>query len=420
MSFRMRQSRTAVVSMVALLAATRAAAHGSFPATSSVHVAPGQPETLLVGTTFGTLMTRDGGATWRWICEEAQGYSRSLAAVYLWSRPGTIFVAGFQGLAVSRDGGCSWEQQADFAEKNPSDVREDPARDGVVYLTTSRFGIVNGLHRSRDDGRTFTPLLTRENRYFSAVRIAQSDPRRVYVSAYWNDPYQAWLLRSDDGGESWTEVARELPELSAFYLLGVSPTDKDVVFAKESTRPNRLLRSTDAGATFSLVAGVEETLRGFDASADGQTVWIAGLDHIFRSTDGGATFTRLETPQKNACVRRDGARLFACGWQFDDGWALGVSEDTGDTWRGLYVLQDVGGVLECAAGTATREVCDPYWPQLARRFGIEVEEPAPDGGADGGASDGSGPAPAPGCGCAGGTDPAAALVALTLLWRRRR
>src|SRR5690606_19038259 len=49
-------------------------ANGRPPATNGVYLHPGDPDAVFVRSTFGLLVSRDGGCSFRWICERAIGY----------------------------------------------------------------------------------------------------------------------------------------------------------------------------------------------------------------------------------------------------------------------------------------------------------------------------------------------------------
>src|SRR5262249_12444247 len=108
--------RLAWVSVVALLmlapARNRARANGRPPATVSSSFAAEPPGRLLVGTTFGLVLSDDGGTSWRWVCESsiyAGGRIGTFDPVYRSSASGTLYAALESGLSISRDGGCTWE-----------------------------------------------------------------------------------------------------------------------------------------------------------------------------------------------------------------------------------------------------------------------------------------------------------------------
>ena len=60
--------------VLALLLLPRLAyAHGKYPAVTAVVAHPSDAKTMALRSTYGIVVTRDGGKTWRWVCEEAVG-----------------------------------------------------------------------------------------------------------------------------------------------------------------------------------------------------------------------------------------------------------------------------------------------------------------------------------------------------------
>jgi MYXO-CTERM domain-containing protein len=420
-----------VCALASAFVAESARANGRAPATSTVTLRPDSEDRLLVGTTFGAVISFDHGAHWKWICEQSTGYGGTVDPTFLWRPNGKIYAVTFFGLAISQDEGCNFASHPFFANRTPSDIVAHPTLADTIFVTTGRNGSMNGLYRSDDAGASFVPTgLERADLHFTTVRISPSDPMRIYVAGARDMPFQAYILRSDDGGATWTDIPQNIPELSFLDLLAVNPVNPDVLFVYLAATPSAVLRSTDGGETFQEVLLPGETVRSAEISDDGQTVWVATTSHIYRSTDGGDTFARLPAFNGNACLARRGSDLFACGSAATSGFALGVSHDGGDTWQTLYNLADVDGVLECQSPSTTRAQCVPRWSQLQTTLsGLGPDGGTADGGtADGGAADGGaadgGPAPAGAkrCGCtaAGDAGPGLLLVALAAAFLRRR
>ncbi len=401
-----------------------ALAHGAFPQTLSVAPRPGNEQQLAVATTFGMLKSVDRGETWRWICEEAIGVASGQKFTTWFHPDGTLFVASARGLFISKDGGCAWTPVPDFAMVGAADVTALASRPDTLFVPTARYGVTNRVYRSVNGGQTFEPTpLASDRMFYTSVRIAPSDPNRVYAAGWWFDPTaSSHFFRSDDGGDTFTaeDVSAKVPAPGAFTVHAVHPTQPDVVFASMSTASppveNHLLRSGDGGKAFEKVLSTQEPFNSVALSDDGQTVWAATAAHLYRSTDGGKTFTELAVPAKNACVARSNNALYSCAWPILDGWALFRSEDGADTFCPAMHWNDIVGPLECPAGTSTGDTCPMLWP--AQEATLPDDAPpadtciveAPDGGGD------VKPPPRR-CGCATGGD---AWWWLVLLWRRRR
>lgn len=71
----MKQAASLAAALGILLGgALGAQANGRPPATNGVTFRPGDPDSLYIATTFGLLISHDGGCTVRWVCESNLGY----------------------------------------------------------------------------------------------------------------------------------------------------------------------------------------------------------------------------------------------------------------------------------------------------------------------------------------------------------
>lgn len=176
--------------------------------------------------------------------------------------------------------------------------RADAETDGTLFGSGHpdlRSGLPNplGLIVSLDGGRTWTQRSLRGVADLHALTTTFGD--RPALLAW--DALGNALLRSDDGGTTWTTLPSEALAASGGVLaLDAHPADPERVFAATA---NGLWRSEDVGATWSatgLVGSPVTTVRQLD---DG-TIWAfvvggagAGLQ---RSRDDGATWTHEAAP----------------------------------------------------------------------------------------------------------------------------
>jgi len=421
--------------------------HAGLPETSNVTLRRGHPEDFFVGTTFGAVISRDGGRTFRWLCPDAMGYGGWRPEAYLWRESGLILAATGSALLRSPDGGCSWNTHPFFKDTWVSGLAAHPSDDRVLYAVTNRYNIANGVYRSLDGGETWaaSPLL-REKLRLNAVRVSSAEPRRVYVSG--EEEGRLLLLRSDDAGETWTQSAPDLSSLLLPYDLAVVATDPanvDILWARVSSQGSTyLMRSDDAGQTLVLVQRIDDVFINMDLSADGKTAWVGTLNHFFRGASTGP-LDMLSLPTGNACVLRVGETLYGCGSTWLHDWALARSTDEGSTWTPLFGLYEIQGTHLCPVGTPVRDICPSRWPQLAEQLGaplypdggVEVPPTRSDGGVpdaggpDAGAPDAGGPDAGPGpghppgpqgsdgCGATRGNMAPAIVLLLTLTLLRR-
>src|SRR5215208_4692201 len=95
----------ALCGLLALLVTSHdASANGRAAGTSTIHFRRGMQREVVAGMSFGLLLSRDGGATWSWMCEDAIGYSGTYDPDYEFTSTGAVFATTFTGMKVMRDG----------------------------------------------------------------------------------------------------------------------------------------------------------------------------------------------------------------------------------------------------------------------------------------------------------------------------
>jgi photosystem II stability/assembly factor-like uncharacterized protein len=278
----------------------------------------------------------DGGHTWE-LLPAAPHYGRDSSAAAatgpaglaaIWhlapghaSEPGTLY-AGIEpaGLFVSRDRGAGWEPVPALNE-HPTRRNWQPAKGGLalhsihvdprdrrrIYVAVS----AGGVYRSDDAGLSWKPV----NRGVRADYLPETRPesghcvhRMVLHPKRPDRLYQqshSGTYRSDDRGESWSEITAGLP--SDFgYAVTADPRDPDTVYTipEESSHVRMTVggaitvyRSRDAGATWApLTRGLPR--RNAHVTILREAIASDGLDpcgvyfgtssgHLFASRDGG-------------------------------------------------------------------------------------------------------------------------------------
>lgn len=412
----MKRAWSAALSLSCLfplsLFATDAHANGRFPGANHLVFGPADPSLVAVRTTFGALVSRDAGATFRWVCEEAVGYAGQQDPAIALFADGTLATAALEGAFVSHDGGCSHQRLTADTSVDFTVARADATRG---LLLTSTF--VKGVHearllRSTDSGHSFTPLSMFDASFYpDTVDYAPSAIDRVYVSGTFSDgtKLQGAVDRSDDGGVSWKRQVFDLGGDSGVFIAAVDPQSPDRVYVRTTGKTaDRLLVSDDGGATFSTRASAEGGLLGFALSPDGAEVAIGGPSIGVRV----ASRADLAFSQANAvpvsCLAWGTDGLWACGAGAD--FALGRSTDGGATFAPVLssLAAICGPLLDCPAESGFDATCGPRWAATAANFGGEGDTCGPVGAAGMGGSAGSSGASGGLAGGAGGATGGAA------------
>ena len=116
--------RTPAIALLLGLAGGTVFANGRPPATNGVAFHPADPQTILIRSTFGLLISKDDGCSFHWVCEKAIGYGGEFDPKYAVSVDGTLFATTFEGLRVSRDGGCTWVTATSEAPLGPTKISD--------------------------------------------------------------------------------------------------------------------------------------------------------------------------------------------------------------------------------------------------------------------------------------------------------
>ncbi|MBW7906791.1 MAG: hypothetical protein LC135_02250 [Phycisphaerae bacterium] len=251
-------------------------------------------------------------------------------------------------------------------------------------------GADGGVWRTRDGGTTWTPL-TRfaPTLAMGAIAIAPSDENTIYAgtgeAAYANHSrYGLGILKSTDGGDTWTHLGEAYFAGRCFSSLLVHPQDADVVYASitraggfpemaaakghpQRFGPLGVFRSVDGGVTWSpLTNGLpaQSATRLAMSPAD-PNVLYAAIGHpfgdplnngIYKTTDGGASWSKLAGGLPLDSIGRislavapgDANRLYALIARSNDAFGGGAStlgafrsDNAGLTWT---PLPDIGNI----------------------------------------------------------------------------
>jgi photosystem II stability/assembly factor-like uncharacterized protein len=249
--------------------------------------------------------------------------------------PDTVY-AGVEDAALFRstDGGMNWHELSGLRGhgSGPSwqpgaggmclhTILLDPTNPERIFVAIS----AAGAFRSDDGGTTWKPI----NRGLRSEGIPDPEaevghcvhrlamhpsiPNRLFMQKHWD------VMRSDDAGETWTEVSGNLP--------------------------------TDFGFAIDVHAHEPETIYVVPIKSDSEHFPLDGKLRVYRSRTGGNKWEPLTTglPQRDCYVNvlRDAMSvdtLDPCGIYFGTtGGAVYASNDAGDSWS--PIVRDLPAVL---------------------------------------------------------------------------
>jgi hypothetical protein len=341
-------------------------------------------ERAVVRTNRGFIFELDEPGSFAILCNEAYQVGLSDVPPFAPLDDGRLLIGTYQaGLVVSSSDRCSFTQvPGPTLGINTIDIAR--AATGRFYAAVlPSDGSAAKLFASLD-AETFEEQSTLAG-FPSAIALVAEDASRVYLSQSipQGNENSAAVFVSSDGGREFTSYAVELDESELrVFALAVDPHAPARLFVRTQSRdgvtPERLLLSEDAGATFEVVLTAPGPL---DVDTEGDVVWAATAEGLYRSTDGGRTFARFgpEYITHITCLARRRGQLYACGYSESQRWfGVLVSKDDGATFDWFLVFPVVGQRSRCAPESDEGRLCAAAFRDWSIEQGLIPPDAPPD------------------------------------------
>ena len=297
---------------------------------------PDNPDVMYATDMFaGVHKSVDGGLTWSSINEgivarsgQSGDHIPAFSVTIDPNNPDVVWVGMQNSTDVYRsaDGGARWERRRDgIVEKNNLTVRGitvQPGNSNVVYIAGEipvqdstgafqqgkSFGLTRGVvYKSNDGGQTWAAVWRGDN----LARYIIIDPKNVntvYVSTgifdreaansrpEFNEPGGVGILKSTNGGATWTTINNGLDSLIIGSLV-MHPTDPMRLLAATGdhlySRQGGIFLTTDAGASWKYVGGVGKAMMAsVEFSTNNPSIaYASSPSSFFRSDDGGQNWS---------------------------------------------------------------------------------------------------------------------------------
>jgi len=248
-------------------------------------------------------LSDDDGENWSEQTLDNDPWSVSISPLF----PSRIVVGTRDKLLVSNNSGETFtKQNQGLVNQDIAHLASDPMDSERLLMGTQ---CLRGFFRSTDQGETWAPI-GEDGHYVMAIQFAPSDPSVLYACD------TGLVFRSDDRGET-MQVMSPLPaDVIHPHGLSIHPDDPMTVLIGTSNQAEgsqsfapRLLRSTDGGETWTTIG---------DDLPDGPIAFIA-LAHdphhpetiLVGAGPGGMLHDQVEEEGQGLWMSRDGGESFS-------------------------------------------------------------------------------------------------------------
>jgi photosystem II stability/assembly factor-like uncharacterized protein len=238
---------------------------------------PSQPNVFYMAqVNGGVFKTTDYGRTWQPIFDDQPTCSVGAIAVSI-SNPEIVYVGSGEGLHrpdlsigdgiyKSTDAGKTWTHLGLRDGQQVAQLAVDPRNPDRFFVAVAGHPYgpneERGIFRSLDGGKTFEKVLYRdENTGGGDVQIDPTNSNVVYATL-WESREGPWenstwngtnggIFKSTDGGKTWNQLRRGLPEKIVQANLAVAPSSPKTLLATVKTLvASNIFRSEDGGESW--------------------------------------------------------------------------------------------------------------------------------------------------------------------------
>lgn len=258
------------------------------------------------------------------------------------------------GIWVSESNGSSWASKSALPTATGTstingldvlNIEQDPSDSSALYLGSKTSGVFYSL----DNGESW---MRPENKVAASGSVfgVEVDPRNVCT--YYVLKADRLLKTTTCGRDFDVETYVETRTDESLTALALDWYNPQTVFI--GTTQGDILRSLDGGETWTAVYRARNPIVEIEMSNTDSRVILAGTatKGIFRSTDGGTTWTSMEESMSafansskvlGFSQTADGSRIL-----LRSGFGLMISDDQGVTWKGLRLVTAAGGGISAA------------------------------------------------------------------------
>jgi photosystem II stability/assembly factor-like uncharacterized protein len=286
---------------------------------------PGQPFIYYMGTTGGGVWkTTDAGISWHNISD---GYFNTTGIgdvtvapsdsniIYVGTGEGPVRgvkTSHGDGVYKSTDAGETWKHVGLEATRHISRVFVHPSDPNKVYVAAqgNPWGpnTERGIYLSENGGENWKKILfVNENSGFGDLTVDISNPNFMMATS-WDFNRKPWVVQSGgsgskvfkttDGGITWKEINKGLPELKGKMGISISPANPKIVYMAIEAKGKKggVYRSDNAGESFKQTTNDPTTyarawyyMHIIADPTDEDELWVLNSSAM-KSIDGGKSF----------------------------------------------------------------------------------------------------------------------------------
>ena len=238
------------------------------------------------------------------------------------------------------DGGATWGPQQSNLGGRLDGVDFVDARTGWA-ISDDNSGMNAGanltMQHTTDGGATWIPQFVAGNTALSAVDFVDADTGWAAGGLSSSIGSTGAVFSSTDGGFTWTreKLPKGTPAIKGLQFLNKSDgwavgTSWTVDVAAETATSDEgwVLHTTDGGATWLRVPGLEDSLATTVHFSDAGHGWVGGLDGVYATADGGSTWQRVAAGDGGEAIAATDAQHV---WAFGDGFLVSTVDSSVDS-----------------------------------------------------------------------------------------
>ena len=281
-----------------------------------------------------------------------------------------------------------------------TEIVQHPTNPLTLYVGTAR----GGVWKSTDGGVTWVPKSDHEDSLaIGALAIANSSPQTLYAGTGEGDIYYyrlnyptssvnasfegVGILKSVNGGDTWTLQASDTFTGACVYKMAVDPTNADIAFSASNLG---LHRTTDGGSNWlqrtnglppissSVIACSDIVIHPTDPDVAYCAFWADGIYKTTNATAANPSWTKLAGGLPTAKTSRialaisptSPSNVYALIANASDG-LLGfyVSDDDGGSWSSVGAAP---GVVQVYGAFTLNVAVDISTPDIVYLSGVEL------------------------------------------------